>query len=251
MRVFLMCYRYSVPGPDQLVNRFSTVFLEEVSFKKVYHASSFDLPKLPVISNEDPNHIQLFTWGLIPFWVKNHTSAGELRLKTMNARAESIFDKPAFRHAAEKKHCLVLADGFFEWQEYHGKNYPYYIRLKNHEPFAMAGLWETWNDPATAEELQTYTVITTKANPLMEQIHNKKKRMPVILPKEDERAWIDPVLDKHAYQALLAPYDERRMEAFTISRLITSRQRDVNVPEVVQPFTYPELQKKTGQKNLF
>jgi putative SOS response-associated peptidase YedK len=233
------------------VKRFSALFLENVPFKTQYHASSFDLPKLPVITNEQQKQIQLFTWGLIPFWVKDKQTAEEIRLKTMNARAESIFEKPSFRHAAEQKHCLVLTDGFFEWQEYEGKNYPYYIRLKNHEPFAMAGLWDSWIDPETSEVLQTYAVITTKANPLMEQIHNKKKRMPVILPKNHERDWVDSSLDKQAVEALLVPYDEHLMEAYTISRLITSRQRNPNIPEVLQPFTYPELQKKIGRKNLF
>lgn len=246
-----MCYRYSVPGPDSLVKRFSVLFLEDVPFKKQYHTSSFDLPKLPVITNDQPQYIQLFTWGLIPFWVKDTKTAEEVRLKTMNARSETIFEKPSFRQAAEHRHCLVLADGFFEWQEYEGKNYPYYIRLKTHEPFAMAGLWETWKNPRNAEVLQTYSVITCKANPLMERIHNKKKRMPVILPKNQEREWIDPSLSKKAAEALLVPYNDELMEAFTISRLITSRQRDPNVPEVSEPFTYPELEKKTGQKNLF
>jgi len=251
MEDIIMCYRYSVPGPDSLVKRFSALFLENVPFKQQYHASSFDLPQLPVITNEHPKHIQLFTWGLIPFWVRDRKTAEEVRLKTMNARAESIFEKPSFRHAAEQKHCLVLADGFFEWQEYKGKNYPYYIRLKNHEPFAMAGLWDSWKNPETAEVLHTYTVITTKANPLMEQIHNKKKRMPAILPKDHECKWIDSSLNKQAAETLLIPYDEQLMEAFTISRLITSKQRNPNVPEVSQPFTYPEFQTKTGQKNLF
>jgi putative SOS response-associated peptidase YedK len=246
-----MCYRYSVPGPDPLVKRFSASFPEKESFSRQYHASSFDLPRLPVITNESPAQIQLFTWGLIPFWVKDMKTAEEVRLKTMNARAESIFEKPAFRHAAETHRCLVLADGFFEWQEVDGRNYPYYIRLKNHEPFAMAGLWETWKNPETTEEMSTYTVITTKANPLMERIHNKKKRMPVILPPDRECEWIGPALKKQAADALLVPYDEQLMEAFTISRLITSRQRNPNVPEVLRPFSYPELQKTATQKNLF
>jgi putative SOS response-associated peptidase YedK len=246
-----MCYRYSVPGPDPLVKRFSASFPEKKSFKQQYHVSSFDLPKLPVITNENPKQIQLFTWGLIPFWVKNMKTAEEMRLKTMNARAESIYEKPSFRHAAEQKHCLILVDGFFEWQEYQGKNYPYYIRLKDHEPFALAGLWDTWGNKATSEELRTYTVITTKANPLMEKIHNKKKRMPVILRRENEEDWIGVSLKKESAQFLLSPYDEQEMEAFTISRLITSKQRNPNVPEVLLPFVYPELQVKTGQKNLF
>lgn len=246
-----MCYRYSVPGSDSLVKRFSVPFLEPVPFKRQYHASSFDLPKLPVITNEKPKQIQLLTWGLIPPWVKDRKTAEEVRLKTMNARAESIFEKPSFRHTAEQKRCLVLADGFFEWQEYQGKNYPYYIRLKTHEPFAMAGLWDTWVDKEVSAELRTYSVITTKMNPLMEQIHNKKKRMPVILRRENEEEWISASLNKESAQMLLVPFDEHEMEAFTISRLITSRQRNPNVPEVFQPFTYPELQIKTGQKNLF
>jgi putative SOS response-associated peptidase YedK len=246
-----MCYRYSVPGPDPLVKRFSASFPGKTSFVRQYHASSFDLPKLPVITNESPSHIQLFTWGLIPFWVKDKKTAEEVRLKTMNARAESIYEKPSFRHAAETHHCLVLADGFFEWQEAGGKNYPYYIRLKSHEPFAMAGLWDTWKNTETAEELHTYSVITTKANPLMEKIHNKKKRMPVILSKEHEQDWIDSSLKKQQVETLLAPYDEQLMEAFTISRLITSKYQNPNVPEVLHPFSYAELLKKTGQKNLF
>jgi len=232
------------------VKRFSAVFLEEVPFKRQYHASSFDLPNLPIITNDDPQHIQLFTWGLIPSWVKGKKTAEEIRLKTMNARAETIFEKPSFRHAAERRHCLVLADGFFEWQEYEGKNYPYYIRLKTGEPFAMAGLWEVWKDPETAEVRQTYTVVTTRANPLMEQIHNKKKRMPVILPQDQERDWINPKLSRQAAEALLVPYDERLMQAHTISRLITTNYRNPNVPEVQAPFSYPELGSKNQQIDL-
>jgi putative SOS response-associated peptidase YedK len=244
-----MCYRYSVPGPDLLVKRFSVSFPEKKTFKRVHHASSFDLPHLPVITNESPEQIQLFSWGLIPFWVKDSKSAEEIRFKTMNARAESLYEKPSFRHAAEKQHCLVLADGFFEWQEVNGKKYPYYIRLKGHEPFAMAGVWDTWKNPETGEELQTYTVITTKANALMETIHNTKKRMPVMLRKENESAWIDPSLRKEAGQSLLVPYDDAEMEAFTISRLITSRAQNPNRAEVLHPFLYPEL-RPSGQKHL-
>jgi len=245
-----MCYRYSVPGPDTLVKRFSVSFSEEKSFTRQYHASSFDLPKLPVITNENPAQIQLFYWGLIPSWVKDEKTAEEIRFKTMNARAENIFEKPSFRHAAEKKHCLVLADGFFEWQEVKGNNYPYYIRLKSHEPFAMAGLWDSWIHKTKDEVVHTYTVITTLANPLIEKIHNKKKRMPVILRKEDEPQWIHSILDKDLTKSLLTPYDSHEMEAYTISQLITSRTQNPNTPQVLKPYTYPELQPTYGQKKL-
>jgi len=106
-----MCYRYSVPGPDTLVKRFSASFPEEASFSRQYHASSFDLPKLPVITNENPTQIQLFCWGLIPFWVKDEKTAEEVRFKTMNARAENIFEKPSFSAMQRRKNtawCLRM-----------------------------------------------------------------------------------------------------------------------------------------------
>lgn len=245
-----MCYRYSVPGPDTLVKRFDASFVEASSFNRQYHASSFDLPRLPVITSENPTQIQLFCWGLIPFWVTDEKTAEEIRFKTMNARAENLFEKPSFRDAAEQKHCLVLADGFFEWQEVKGKNYPYYVRLTSHEPFAMAGLWDRWTNKATGEMTSSYTVITTQANPLLEKIHNKKQRMPVILRREDEQRWLRSILDKDLTKSLLVPYDHRKMEAYTISRLITSKTRDPDVPEVLEPYTYPELQPKVRQKKL-
>jgi putative SOS response-associated peptidase YedK len=245
-----MCYRYSVPGPDTLVKRFDASFVEQTTFSRHYHASSFDLPKLPVITSENPKQIQLYCWGLIPFWVKDEKAAEELRFKTMNARAEELFEKPSFRDAAQKKHCLVLADGFFEWQEVKGKNYPYYIRLKSREPFALAGLWDRWTNRTTGETISSYTVITTKANPLLEQIHNKKQRMPVILTREDEQEWLRCVLDKDHAKSFLVPYDHRKMEAYTISRLITSKAQDPDTPAVLEPFAYPELQPTVKQKKL-
>jgi len=244
-----MCYRYSVPGPTLLTKRFDAQFKEE-SFERKYHVASFTTPKLPVITNENPKQITLLQWGLIPFWVKDQTQAKEIQKQTANARAESIFDKPSFRRPAEKKHCLVLADGFYEWREFKGRNYPYYIQLKNHEPFAMAGLWDLWKNKATGEETRSFTIITTRANSLMEVIHNKKKRMPVILRKKDEKVWIDNTIDKALSESLLQPYETKEMEAYTISRLITAKAEDPDVPEILEPYNYPELN-NPGQKPLF
>ena len=159
-----MCYRYSVPGPDILEKKFQAKL--KVKFERKYHAGGFDFPKLPVITNEDPDLINLFHWGLIPFWVKDEKTANDIRQRTANARGESIYEKPSFRHAADKRHCLVLADGFFEWRYFMGKNYPYYIHLKNRESFAIAGLWDIWKNPENDEKIYTYTIITTEAKPL-------------------------------------------------------------------------------------
>jgi putative SOS response-associated peptidase YedK len=246
-----MCYRTSVPGREVLEQRFSAQFAENTKFERKYHVSSFTLPELPIISDDHPRQIQLFQWGLIPSWVKDEENANEIRLKTMNARAESLFEKPSYRYAAGHRHCLVLVDGFYEWQEVKGRNYPYYIRLKNHEPFALAGLWETWTNKKAESEVKTFTVITTQANSLMAKIHNKKKRMPVILPKKDEQSWIKQDLDIDGAKQLLVPFDETVMEAYTISRLITANDVDPNVPEVMEPYNYSELETAQEQATLF
>ena len=182
------------------------------------------------------------TWGLIPFWVKDEHQANDIRKKTANARAETIYEKPVFRHAAEHKHCLVLADGFFEWHEHNSRKYPYYVRMKNHEPFAMAGLWDSWKNPANDEVFESYTIITTDANQLMKIIHNTKKRMPVILPDGTERRWLNLNLSKEDAKEMLVPLDSRYMEAYSISKLITTRGKDPNIPEVLTPYSYPGIQ---------
>lgn len=244
-----MCYRYSVPGPETIKKTYQVKIVDK--FERRYHVGAFENIKLPVITNEKPKQVQLFNWGLIPFWVKDEKSAKEIKEKTVNARAESIFEKPAFRSSAEKKHCLVLANGFFEWRWYKGKNYPYYIKLKDRDIFTMAGLWDRWVNKATGEEIYSYSIITTEANTLMAMIHNKKKRMPAILYEKDEQKWISDTITKQEIIDILKPYDEKEMTAYTISKLITSKDKDVNVPSVLKPFQYNSLEPLPGQKSLF
>jgi putative SOS response-associated peptidase YedK len=178
-----VCYYSSISVGFKIIeDRFGTRFIQTESFKPVYSACGFNFPSLPVITNEDNQHSVSHRWGLIPFWVKDYESAIKIRQRTLNARAETIFEKPAFRQAIISKRCLVLVDGFFEWRHENKKTYPYYIRLKNQAPFAFAGIWDSWKNPETREQI--YAVITTKANPLLEKIHNTQKRMPVILARE-------------------------------------------------------------------
>lgn len=244
-----MCYRYSVPGPDVVKKTFQVKLGD--SFQRRYHVGAFENVKLPVITNENPKQVDLFNWGLIPFWVKNEKSANDIKERTVNARSETIFEKPAFRGSAGKKHCLVIADGFFEWRYFQGKNYPYYIKLKNREAFSIAGLWDCWDNKATGEQIYSYTIITTEANPLMAKIHNKKKRMPAILKKEDEQKWISSSINKEDTMNLLKPFNENEMEAYTISKLITARDEDPNVPAVLKHFQYNNLEPLDSQTSLF
>ncbi len=221
-----------------LQKRFGAVEVEEEYFGPVFVQNAFEFPKWPVITSENPEKIRFLNWGLVPYWIKTSRDALNLRSNTVNARSETIFEKPAFRSAAANRHCLVLADGFYEFRELNGKKFPYFIRMKDDRLFAMAGLYENWTNRETGEILPTFSIITTVANPLMETIHNRKKRMPVILPQEAEWDWLKP---GSGQASLLKPYPDHEMEAWPVSGLITSRKENKNLPNVLEPFDYPEL----------
>lgn len=164
----------------------------------------------------------------------------------MNARSDTVFDKPSFRNAIRERRCLVPADGFYEWREVGGKKYPYYIYLKSKEIFSFAGIWEEWTDRSTGEIWRTFSILTTDANPLMEEIHNTKKRMPVILPREGEREWLRNGLSREEIVVLTKPLDDNLMNAHPISKLINSRSSNRNVAAIQEVHEYPELEKING-----
>ena len=237
-----MCYYSSISVGFKIIeDRFGARFIQTESFKPVYSACGFNFPSLPVITNEDNQHIVSLQWGLIPFWVKDYESAISIRQRTLNARAETILEKPAFRQSIISKRCLVLVDGFFEWRHENKKTYPYYIRLKNQSPFAFAGIWDSWKNPETQEQIKTYSVITTKANPLLEKIHNTQKRMPVILPRESEKIWLQNDLDRDKIQSLLQPYNADEMEAYPVPRMVNKLGFNTENPEVIARQEYPDL----------
>ena len=173
---------------QQLQNRFKATLAINSQYDINVVNNGFTHPKNPIITNKDSQTIQLFNWGLIPHWAKDST----IRKNTLNARIETIYEKPSFRDAA-KNRCLVLVDGFYEWQwldDKGKKKQKYLITLPDDEAFAFAGLWNEWTDKATGEIIKTYTILTTEANQLMQEIHNSQKRMPVILPKNNEMEWL-------------------------------------------------------------
>jgi putative SOS response-associated peptidase YedK len=249
--VVLMCFDISYAlKKEDIELRFDTKFQDPDVYEPVYHVSAFSLPKAPVITNQEDRVIKMLNWGLIPFWVKDLKTAEDIRLKTFNARSETIFEKPSFRTSIKSKRCLVIVDGFFEWRLVKGTNYPYYIRVAEGGAFAMAGIWDIWTSKDTDEKLSTFSIITTKANPLLEMIHNKKKRMPAILGKEDERRWLEPELSKEDIYSIITPIDDSKLEAYTVSKLVSNRRtRNTNVEEVIKPHEYDEL--KSEQTKLF
>lgn len=179
-----------------------------------YHVNAFNFPKYPIITKSD--EVQVFNWGLIPFWTKNETNADEIRKMTLNARTDTIFEKPSFREPIMKKRCIVPSTGYFEWRHEGSKKIPYYIYLKDEPIFSMAGIYDTWLDKETGEEHTTFSIITTETNPLTDYIHNTKHRMPAILSMEDEEKWLNPNLSKAEITSLLKPYDVKLMDAYII-----------------------------------
>jgi putative SOS response-associated peptidase YedK len=234
-----MCFTVNINlTRNALEKRFGAKFSEPSAFSPGYYFNAFDLPGLPVIRSEDPDSIQMLTWGLIPFWVKDAPAAEQIRRRTFNARLETLQEKPSFRTALKSRRCMVLCRGFYEWQQREKQKIPHYIYLKDELPMAMAGLYENWTDRETGEFTSTCTIITTAANPMMEKIHNTKKRMPLILSPGTEKEWLDPGIPPGEAIKALKPAEEKLMSAHTISRLISKRGVEKNVPELVKPFSY-------------
>ena len=237
-----MCYHTSLArSADYLEKRFQAKFEHPNLFEPIYHHSGFSAPLHPVIANESVQSIQFFQWGLVPFWTKDESAAERIRTQTLNAKAETIHQKPSFRASIMTKRCLVLVDGFYEWREVGNSKYPYYITLVTGDAFALAGIWDSWQNNKTGEVKETFSIITTRANSLLERIHNTRKRMPVILRQADERRWLEKNLDRTAIDSLLEPYDASLMQAHTVSRLISTKRPNTNVPEVMREFQYEGL----------
>jgi len=237
-----MCYYSSIKSNTKdIVKEFDVIFPDSELFKPTYSVSAFAFPKMPVISSDTPGEVSLFQWGLTPFWVKNLEQANSIRQRTLNARSETIFEKPAFRHSIRSKRCLVIVDGFYEWRHVASKKYPYYITLKSRKIFTLGGIWDTWINPETDENLNTFAVITTEANELMAKVHNSKKRMPLILPKEKERDWIDLKLGKPQIKGMMAPYNDEDMEAYPVSDKLSRLGFNTTDQTITEPIVYREL----------
>lgn len=216
-----MCGRYSFAIDDELIKERFGVTVRSAIYKARYNCAPTQ--ELAVISNDQPGELQFFHWGLIPFWAKDPSVGNRL----INAKAETITEKPSFKNAFRRRRCLVPADGFYEWKR-NGTKIHYRIVLKNGAPFAMAGIWEQW-DHGEGPPVFSFSIITTAPNELMAPIHD---RMPVILMPEEEQRWLSDT-DETNLISLLKPYPAERMTAFPVSNLVNSPGNDN--PEVIKP----------------
>jgi putative SOS response-associated peptidase YedK len=215
-----MCGRVTIQTPALAIAReFALTGVRTALERPRYNLAPTQL--MPVVINDGERMLDAYRWGLIPSWAKEASIGNKL----INARGETVAEKPSFRSALKRRRCLVLVDGWFEWKQSTKPKTPYLFRRKDGHPMAFAGLWEEWTAPDTGEVLRTCTVITTGPNALMAPIHD---RMPVILPPEARDIWLRPEpQEASVLQPLLVPNESEPLEAWEVSRVVNSPTNDV------------------------
>lgn len=212
-----MCGRYTLASRADVLAEAFGVTGEVPSLQPRYNVAPTQ-EVAAVLAGSGGRKLEMLRWGLVPSWAKDP----EIGNRMINARAETVPEKPSFRAAFKARRCLILADGFYEWQKRAGGKQPFYIRVRDASPFAFAGLWESWE--GDGEELHSCAIITTAANDVVGEVHG---RMPVILPREDHDLWLDPDFrEREPLTALLRPYPADAMEAYPVSRFVNSPSND-------------------------
>jgi putative SOS response-associated peptidase YedK len=221
--ITLMCGRYSLVCIDDLGKRFR-VYNPMIGARSKFNIAPGN--EMPVIVRRETDEIVLMHWGLVPHWAKDLKSAQ----RPINARAETLYEKPMFRSLLKSGRCLVPASGFYEWKREGTRKTPFYFRLRESPHFAFAGLYDTWQRH-DGTSLMTYTIITGEPNGLVSEIHN---RMPVILSRENESRWLSPdLLTSMELITVLAPYPEDAMMQVPVSDLVNNPALDDE--RLVQP----------------
>jgi len=233
-----MCGRFARRSTEEVLADWFGVELEDMPwFAPSYNIAPQSVQPVVRLSRDSGNReFALLRWGLVPFWAKD----AKFGYSTINARAEEAATKPAYREALKKRRCLVPADAFYEWQRIDKKTkHPYAFALRSGEPYAFAGLWERWQ-PKEGAALETFTILTTDPNELMEPIHN---RMPAILEALDYPRWLDPGDPARPPVDLLRPFPAEKMVSFAVSdRVGNVRNNDPQLLERLEPSGEPQAQ---------
>lgn len=200
--------------------------------------SGFDYHDYPIALKKNGHVVgEMAHWEFLPFWYKNmkEVLAKRPSYNTLNARGEDLLTSKMYAEAARKQRCLVLSSGFYEWRHYKGKTYPYHIKVKDKDTFFMAGIWQPWTDKDSGEMMDTFAIVTTNANELMTQVHNKKKRMPTILSNETAELWLSDDLSEKEIKEIATFHTPDLLEAYSIRKDFRTA---LNPKE---PFEYAEL----------
>lgn len=238
-----MCYSISKDVTEnKLIARYNKgLKIKDFTPKQLY-INGFGYPELPIIKQEERQHISSSQWGFVPSFIKTERDAKEFRMKylTLNAKSETVFSLKSFKDSILPRRCLIPVTGFFEHRHINTKDkIPYYIHLKNEPIFSLGGIYDYWTNEM-GEQKCSFSILTTEANTLMEKIHNSKKRMPLIIPKDFEEIWLDPALKEGEIKELMYPLKPEFMTANTIAKI---NPRNVNVfdEKIIEEVNYPEL----------
>jgi putative SOS response-associated peptidase YedK len=215
-----MCGRFSLAATADALKEIFDIDISSDIKLPIYNAAPSQ--NLPIIQNSNLKLAIPAKWGLIPHWAKDQN----IGYKMINARAETVAEKPAYKRAFSSQRCLVLADGFFEWDKKGPVKKPYRFILKDKKPFTFAGIWETWNNGK--QDIISFSIITTEPNQLMKNIHD---RMPVIIEKEDREDYLKS--DNKTAQKMLNPYDPKKMDMYEVSKLVNKPEN--NFEKVILP----------------
>jgi len=219
-----MCGRFTTTIDLEEIARYFKIKTTEGEYTPLYNAAPSQ--EIPVVLGKDNRKLAFFRWGLIPSWAKDPGIGSKL----INARAETLTEKPSFRRAYKQGRCLIPADSFFEWKKEGRNKTPYRIFMRNNSPLGMAGLWDIWSPPGRPP-LYSCAIITTKANSLLQPLHD---RMPVIIRPQDYDLWLDTSVQEHAVlNSLLIPYPPEEMDIYQVSPLVNSPLN--NSPDVIKP----------------
>ena len=227
-----MCGRYGRRADKQRIAEWmqthNTNVFDDSYFGPSYNVAPQSLqPVVRLDSETGRRELTIMRWGLVPFWAKD----AKIGYSTINAKSETVTSSPAFREAMKRRRCLVPAEWFYEWQKIDAKTkQPYAIGLRDGSLFTFAGLWETWKDKTNDQVLETYTVLTTDPNELVEPIHD---RMPVILAPRDYERWLEPGEPTHLPIDLLRPYPAEEMKAWKVGSAVGNVRN--NAPELIAP----------------
>ena len=234
-----MCYHKASPQKADLADYLQSLEMDVIidDYDFYWHANGFNHPQMPVMTLGEPHRVQTFMWGMVPVFAKHRTDAKSWAGRMLNATCEKAGS--TFKPYFQKQRCLVFVSGFFEWQwmDPKGKTKtPWFIHRENGRPFAMGGIYNHWTDRETGEVFSTYSVVTTPANALMEQIHNTKKRMPLVLPEESWSEWLNP--EKMPVE-LLVPAPDEYLRAHQVSKDLSRRGIDTNQAYIQEAVTVP------------
>lgn len=233
-----MCFTVNVNLiKEEIEYRYGINFPDKYRYEPSYYYHAFSFPELAAICS-GYSTVRFLKWGLIPSWVRNASEAASVRTKTFNARSESLDSKQSFSSSFKSKRCIIPVRGFYEWQHAGKMKIPWYVYRADGGILSLAGLYSSWYNKDTGEIVDTCSVITTDANEMMAVIHNSRKRMPVVLDRNNEENWISPDSSPSLLSEMLRPCPADVLRAHTIGPLINDRTKVRNTPEIIREYIW-------------